>query len=103
MSGFKFGNVFKILDDHYRPSDGKNILQSIIDDTEQEQEDNETDKNNDNGNISFVIELGNVNNDEIIKKKEWNQSEKLPENLLTIQETLDNFIQYAADDLVNNL
>ena len=37
MSGFKFGNVFKILDDHYRPSDGKNILQSIIDDTEQEQ------------------------------------------------------------------
>lgn len=68
MSGFKFGNVFKILDDHYRPSDGENILQSIIDDREQEQEDNESDKKNGNGNISFVIELRNVNNDEIIKK-----------------------------------
>ena len=37
MSGFTFGNVFKILNDHYRPSDGEDILQSIIDDREQEQ------------------------------------------------------------------
>ena len=70
MSGFTFGNVFKILNDHYRPSDEEDILQSIIDDREQEQGDNETDKNNDNGNNSFVIELANVNNDEIIRKKE---------------------------------
>ena len=45
-------------------------MQSIIDDREQEQGDNETDKNNDNGNNSFVIELANVSNDEIIRKKE---------------------------------
>ena len=70
MSNFTFGNVFKTLNDHYRPSDEKDIFQSIIDDREQEQGDNETDKNNDNGNNSFVIELANVNNDEIIRKKE---------------------------------
>ena len=101
MSSFTFGNVFKTLNDHYRPSDEKDIFQSIIDDREQEQGDNETDKNNDNGNNSFVIELANVNNDEIIRKKEWNQSEELPENLLTIQETLHNLIQSAVDYLVN--
>ena len=76
-------NVFKILNDHYRLSDEEDILQSIIDDREQEQEDNETDTNNDIGDISFVIEMANIINNEIIKKKGPNRSQELSENLLS--------------------
>ena len=99
MSSFTFGNVFKALNDHYRPSDEKDIFQSIIDDREQEQGDKETDKNNDNGNNSFVIELANVNNDEIIRRN--NEINQRNSYLLTIQEAIHNLIQSAVDYLVN--
>ena len=101
MSDVMFANVFKILNDHFPFPDREDILQSIKDDREQEQEDKETDTNNDKDNISFEIEMANVNSDEIIKKKGSNQSEKLFEDLLTIQQTLDNVIQSAVDDIVN--
>ena len=39
---------------------GKDVLQSIKDDREQEQEDKETDISNDNDNISFGIEMINL-------------------------------------------
>ena len=74
-------------------------MQSIIDDREQEQGDNETDKNNDNGNNSFVIELANVNNDEIIRRN--NEINQRNSYLLTIQEAIHNLIQSAVDYLVN--
>ena len=84
MSDFTFANVFKILNDYYRLPDGVDVFQSIIDDREQEQKDKEADKNNDNDNISFVTEMGNVNNDEIIKKKEQiNQRKYLKTYLLS--------------------
>ena len=88
MSDFTFENVFTILHDHHRLPDGEDILQLIKDDREQEQEDKESDTNNDNGNILFEIEMANY--DEIIKKKGSNQSEKVSEDLLTIQQMLDN-------------
>ena len=84
MSYFIFANVFKILHDHYRLPDGVDVLQLIMDDREQEQKAKEADKNNDNGNISFVIEMGNVKNDEIIKKKDQiNQRKYLKTYLLS--------------------
>ena len=46
------------------------------------------DTNNNKGNISFQIEMANVNNDEIIKKKGSNQLDELFECLITIQQTL---------------
>ena len=71
-----FANVFKIINDHYWLPDGEEVLQSIKDDREKEQEDKETDTNDNKGNISFEIEMTNVNNDEIIKKIQSNQSDE---------------------------
>ena len=96
-----FANVFKIINDHYRLPDGEKVLQSIKDDREKEQEDKETDTNKNKGNISFEIEMTNVNNDEIIKKKGSNQSDEGFEYLLNIQQTLDNLIQSVVDNVVN--
>ena len=101
MSDFTIANVFKILNDYFQLPYGEDVLQSIKDDSEQEQDDKETDKNNDNDNISFEIEMANGNNDEIIKKKESNQSEEVSQDLLTIQQTFDNLIQSVVDDVVN--
>ena len=102
MSDFTFANVFKILNVHFRLLDGEDVLQSIKDDREPEQEDKKTDTNNYNYNISFEIEMANVNNDEIIKKKGSNQSEKVSEDLPTIQQTLNNLIQSVVDDVVRD-
>ena len=70
-------------------------MQSIEDDREQEQEDKETDTNT--GNIPFEIEMANVNNDEIIKKKRSTQSDEVSGDLLTIQQKRHNFIQSIVD------
>ena len=46
--------------------------------------------------------MSNVNNDKIINKKGSNQSEEVSkDDLLTIQQRLDNFIQSVVDDVVN--
>ena len=63
---------FQLLDEEH-------VLQSIKDDRDQEQEDKEIDTNNGNDKISFEIEMANLNNDGITKKKGSNQSEELSE------------------------
>ena len=51
MSDFTFANVFEILNDHFRLPDKEDVLQSIKDDIEQEQEDKETNASNDMDSI----------------------------------------------------
>ena len=51
--------------------------------------------------ISFEIEMANINNDKIIKKKGSNQSKEVSDDLLTIQQMFDNLIQSIVDDVVS--
>ena len=67
---------------HFQLLDEEDVLQSIKDGREQEQEGKETDTSNDNDSISFEIEMANVNNGEIIKKKGSNQSEEVSEAVI---------------------